>query len=631
MLVRARLGTVGEYGVCYCPGPCRTAADWYEVPGTLRVSDAVFGFSTEPAVVTTRAASFSLTVARPTFLSYSDPRDWRIKLVATSGDCALHETDWRFGGSLGAPARAAGDHATWDVSITASAVGAKYFVCFLEPGDAWAAITDAGQQLVIAQHPLDQAVFTGVHRRQYVSAEAGETTDAEVSGVHLPSASFDRVGFTSGTCGVDPWYVHTSGYKYGTFAASASDALATTFPINLGRGVTPGQYKLCYCDASSDAAAGNLSTTDSLFYPHANRACRSTSYSKVNGTDRTWIEETGEMTTTATALYGAAVDHVANVTLTWNLSVEYAPIVASGPAVEDLVVWRSPTHALVPRGVAVDAVNGHVYWTEPMHGRIQRAGVDGRAAETVVADWTGNSTPEGLALDLVNNRLYWTDPAAGKMQRAWINGSWDVEDVLTGLDSPGGLAVDAAGGKVYWVEAGESDALRRADLDGAGAEDIVGGLADPLDVAVDGAGGNVYWVDGTGTMRTAALDGSLPYDAVVDAAASMQGVALDAAAERVYWTDAAAGSVRSAFVNGTDAPAALPLLRDPPGGGRAPGEGIRLHGRGAQPACERLHLPHLSGGAHVRRELLGRGDVEAPRDDGPHGDPRARRGCSSRR
>jgi len=68
-----------------------------------------------------------------------------------------------------------------------------------------------------------------------------------------------------------------------------------------------------------------------------------------------------------------------------------------------------------------------------------------------VASADGSTTdPQGVALDLLNGKVYWTDTSA--VRRADLDGS-NAEALITGLTSPGAISVDPYGiynKGLYW-------------------------------------------------------------------------------------------------------------------------------------------------------------------------------------
>ena len=125
-----------------------------------------------------------------------------------------------------------------------------------------------------------------------------------------------------------------------------------------------------------------------------------------------------------------------------------------------------------PKGLAVDAAGGKMYWSEQTGqrtGKMSRANLDGSEVEVIK---TLTSVPQGIALDAAGNTVYITN-TYGKIQRMNLDGSHYQPNLITGLTAPLNVAVDAVDGKVYWMERGS---LRRADLNGENVVDVVTGL-----------------------------------------------------------------------------------------------------------------------------------------------------------
>ena len=90
-------------------------------------------------------------------------------------------------------------------------------------------------------------------------------------------------------------------------------------------------------------------------------------------------------------------------------------------------------------GIALDVSGGKLYWAAA--GKIRRANLDGSNVEDLVDNLRH---PFGIALDSLNGMIYWTDPAVapaeGKIQRFNLD-SANVENVVTGLKAPVGIAL----------------------------------------------------------------------------------------------------------------------------------------------------------------------------------------------
>ncbi len=214
-----------------------------------------------------------------------------------------------------------------------------------------------------------------------------------------------------------------------------------------------------------------------------------------------------------------------------------------GSNVEDVVTSGSP------RELAVDVLEGKIYWTDLGTRKIQRSDLDGASAEDLVS--SGLISPVGIALDAGRGKIYWTDAGSNKIQRANLDGSQIENLVSIGLHSPEGLALDAAAGKIYWSDFG-IDKIQRANLDGSNVEDIVAtGLSSPGGLALDAAAGKIYWSDfGTDKIQRANLDGSNVEDLVTIGLGIAKG--LDLAEGKLYWTDSGTNKIQRANLDGSN-------------------------------------------------------------------------------
>ncbi len=195
------------------------------------------------------------------------------------------------------------------------------------------------------------------------------------------------------------------------------------------------------------------------------------------------------------------------------------------------------------RGIALDVFAGKIYWTVPgNHGRppfrlskIWWADFDGANVEDIVT--LGYGSLKGVAVDPIGGHMYWTSPqthwpeaeAEGSIRRARLDGS-NVEQLVTGLVWTRAIALDLVAGKIYWTERSSAGpSIRRADFDGSNVEVLVTtGLDFPNEIALDVAEGKMYWIDsGTIKIQRANLDGSQVEDLVTVGLESPEGIALD--------------------------------------------------------------------------------------------------------
>ena len=94
------------------------------------------------------------------------------------------------------------------------------------------------------------------------------------------------------------------------------------------------------------------------------------------------------------------------------------------------------------RGIGGIAIaDGKIYWTEQqvwyrVSGKIHRANLNGTNVETLATPF-GN--PTGIAVDTLNGKVYWANSFGG-LQRLDINGG-EIEDVVYGIVAPGSFAL----------------------------------------------------------------------------------------------------------------------------------------------------------------------------------------------
>ena len=203
---------------------------------------------------------------------------------------------------------------------------------------------------------------------------------------------------------------------------------------------------------------------------------------------------------------------------------------SDGSNIQDLVTGLNN-----PDGIALDVDEGKIYWADLNAHKIQRANLDGSNIETLIAHGTHGITPNGIALDADGDKIYWADPVNDKIQRANLDGS-NIETLVTRVATPDGIALDVDGGKIYWVDA-SAQKIQRANLDGSNIETLVAELDGPGGIALDMAGGQMYWMDAdTGSIYRANLDGS-NIETLITGLTNPSAIALDVDGGKMYWVD----------------------------------------------------------------------------------------------
>ena len=200
---------------------------------------------------------------------------------------------------------------------------------------------------------------------------------------------------------------------------------------------------------------------------------------------------------------GLAIDTV-NGKIYWSANTEIRRADLDGSNIETLVSNIFVTHF----DIKLDVAGGKMYWShDNFNNAINRADLDGGNVETIN---NGVPQPAYLTLDIDNGQLYIDSFANGDVMRMNLDGS----ALTTLIDGPDngivGSAIDFKNGKIYWSGGSSNDWIRRADLDGSNVETIITGLNAPQDIAVDEDNDRIYFTEAltTPSVKRANVDGS---------------------------------------------------------------------------------------------------------------------------
>lgn len=201
-----------------------------------------------------------------------------------------------------------------------------------------------------------------------------------------------------------------------------------------------------------------------------------------------------------------------------------------GSNLEDIYAFNSfgSISANSCTGLAVDPVNGYVYWSRSIFGEISRINLDGQNPVRIIQDYpptgasfpeavtTGTFAPESIAIDTsagTANKIYWVNSRLDRIERCNTDGTGRAAFLVGGNpvgDGAGAIAIDTIGGRIYWPSTAQNKIVR-ANLSGSGAVEDVALTPAPAAIALDVAGGFVYWTSTVERIvRRASIAGALP-------------------------------------------------------------------------------------------------------------------------
>jgi len=150
------------------------------------------------------------------------------------------------------------------------------------------------------------------------------------------------------------------------------------------------------------------------------------------------------------------------------------------------------------RGIAVDRIQGYLYWTDRYRDeanrsicQIKRSRLDGTAVTVLVEReaflW------QGIAVDSARQQIYWTqwiDSLAGNIWRSNMDGS-QAEVLIQNAAGPQDIAIDTVNQHIYWTSYNEKG-LWRADLDGTNVTALAHFDSNTNHLALDTANQHIY-------------------------------------------------------------------------------------------------------------------------------------------
>jgi Low-density lipoprotein receptor repeat class B len=252
--------------------------------------------------------------------------------------------------------------------------------------------------------------------------------------------------------------------------------------------------------------------------------------------------------------------------------------------------------------VALDTLDGKMYWTDTNASVIWSANLNGSDAQIVLDDF--GQQPLGIALDVASGKMYWTD--AEGVKRAALDGT--KPELLAKGPARGFIALDLVAQQMYWADLPSGDIKTATMTVEPAVTNVVTKQSCPFGIAVDHAGGTVYWLDleinefnekqkckKEDAILRANLDGSDVQPLLERPGAGFGGgLAIDPAAGRLYWSEAEARDIGVSNLDGSQAQTLLGTGEDIP-------EGLAVDATDPHPA--NTTAPAVEGNAQVGSPL----------------------------
>jgi DNA-binding beta-propeller fold protein YncE len=277
-----------------------------------------------------------------------------------------------------------------------------------------------------------------------------------------------------------------------------------------------------------------------------------------------------------------------------------------------------------PEGVAIDSVEGRLYWGSASGGSegkggISYANLDGGGGGDLNTGSAEVDGPAGVAIDPATRMIYWANYSGGPSEEGSISyarldgsGGGQLNTGTATLDSPLRVAIDPVAHRIYWINlGGAASSISYANLNGSGGGNLnLSGATPPETItglSVDPAAGRIYWIDhGTGKVSYASLSGGDGGDLNTGGASfdGPVGMALDPAAGRLYWANFDHGEERAGaigFVNLSGGGGGLNIATAPV---KAPQDPVILKGPSGMGAPSVVAVKSLYNGAALQGVLL---------------------------
>lgn len=243
-------------------------------------------------------------------------------------------------------------------------------------------------------------------------------------------------------------------------------------------------------------------------------------------------------------------------------------LVRDWTGLSSIFAWEIEAHTqeelvagfVAPAGLAVDADDERVYWTD-RGGKILSADFDGDRVETVRWGRCGMGALTDVAIDARNRALFWGEvgdcgEGLHRMPLGEAGGEISSYEGPYGVEA---LALDPISGVIYFADSNPPSSIHRIDPSDGQTVEILRAAASGL--AAHPLQNNLYGASCfEGRIFRSRLDGGNAEEVMTGLDCPL-GLVLDADSDRIYWSER--GHISRARTDGSDVEVVFSGLNDP--------------------------------------------------------------------
>ena len=139
------------------------------------------------------------------------------------------------------------------------------------------------------------------------------------------------------------------------------------------------------------------------------------------------------------------------------------------------------------RGLAVDQSTGNLFYTDRISRSVNVYNINTRAKKMLVHnDGNGSkeSKPRSVAIDPIEGYIFWTDWGLGTIERSRLDGSQRRVLISEPVHTPSGLTIDRPNKLLYWVNY-SAKTIETCDYDGMYRHSIITNLSQPYSITLN--------------------------------------------------------------------------------------------------------------------------------------------------